>query len=115
MDTNVDPSSIGADPKLASTLQEGDIREHLRLWQQQRLIKEHSSSVVPPPQNRQLNASQNLATQSGEDDSFSKVTQEDEAEESEDDGFVEIGSDEPAPDFLKNELFLRRGDLVELL
>ncbi len=105
---------MGAEAKLKSSLERGDIREHLRLWQEQQDINSSIPNAVQPSPVSIIKDGQNLFTQSGEDESFSVITSEIEAEEVEDDDYLEFGSDEPTPDVLKNELFLRRGDLVEL-
>ena len=66
------------------------------------------------PLNSKTNIGQNLITQSGEDDGFKVVAQEQEAESLEDDEYTNYGFDTSVADVLKNELFLRQGDLVEL-
>jgi len=111
---HLDPSIMGAEAKLKSSLEGGNIREHLRLWQEhQDLVLNLPNAVQSSPVSKIKNG-QNLYTQSGEDESFTVITREIEAEEVEDDDHVDFGSDEPTPDVLKNELFLKRGDLVEL-
>lgn len=53
-----------------------------------------------------------MFTQSGEDDSFTAIARD---EEVEDDDDVNFGSDEPTLDIFAHQVFLRRGDLVELV
>lgn len=105
---------MGAEAKLKSSLDEGNIREHLRLWQEQQDLNLDLTNAAQSSPFSKIKDGQNLFTQSGEDESFTMITREIEAEEVEDDDYVGFGSDDPTPDVLKNELFLRRGDLVEL-
>ena len=93
----------------------GNIREHLKLWQRQQDTNKKLPNSISQPSSNTRNDSQNLFTQSSEDDSFTVVAREDEADEVEGDDKLEFGSDEFVPDVLRNEVFLRRGDLVELL
>jgi len=112
--TGIDPVLTELDAKLKSTLQEGSLREHLMLWQQQRDINLKLSSTHSIPSINQTKIGQNLTTQSGEDDIHKALAREDAADEVEGDSYAEFGSDEPAPDLLKNETFFRRGELVEV-
>lgn len=111
---HLDSSMMGAEAKLRSSLERGDIREHLRLWQKQQDLESNLPNTVQQSPFSMIKDGQNLFTQSGEDESFTVITREIEAEEVEDGDYVDFGSDEPTLDVLKNELFLRRGDLVEL-
>lgn len=102
------------DAKLKSSLEGGDIREHLKLWQEQQDLLPDSLGATKLPHISRPKTGQNLFTQSSEDQSLTTVTPEVKAEEIEDEDYVDFGSDEPTPDVLRNEMFLRRGDLVEL-
>ena len=115
IDAHPDPSSIAADAKLKSISKGGNIREHLRLWQEIQDGNTDLSSPAQLPSTSRATTDHNLFTQSGEDDSFKVVDREHEAESFEDDEYIDFGSDNSAADVLKNELFLRKGDLVELL
>ena len=57
--------------------------------------------------------SQNLFTQTGEDDSFNVVSPETELEIDED-NVLDYNAEEPMSNLFENSLFLRKGDLVEL-
>ena len=85
------------------------IREYLRSWQEQ-----HETALVDTsgrPSLGPLSETQNLFTQSGEDDSFSTIATDDEV----DDEFeIDLTSDQPSQDIFTRSVFLRRGDLVEL-
>ena len=104
---------MGFKDKLKSTLEEGRIQEHLRLWAQHVDTGGQTFKSLPLDRSRYYKGTQNLLTQSSEDESFNSVAQE-EADAVEDHEHLEFGSDDPAIDVLKNELFLRKGDLVEL-
>lgn len=110
----LDSSMLDAEAKLKSSLERGDIREHLRLWQKQQDLNSNLPNAVQSSRVSTRKDGENVLTQSGEDESFTVIDREIEAQELEDDDYVDFGSDEPMPDVLKNELFLRRGDLVEL-
>lgn len=105
---------MGIEAKLKLSLERGNIREHLRLWQEQQDINADLPRAIPPTFVSMTKDGQNRLTQSGEDESHIVITPETEIDEIDDDDHVEFGSDEPMPDVLKNEMFLRRGDLVEL-
>jgi hypothetical protein len=105
---------LDAEAKLKSSLEKGDIREHLRLWQKQQDLNSNLPNAVQLSRFSTRKDGENVLTQSGEDESFTVIDREIEVQEVEDDDYVDVGSDEPMPDVLKNELFLRRGDLVEL-
>lgn len=100
-----------SDENLRSTLGGENIREHLRLWQEQHQIRGGPAGAVVSSLGSTLTASQNLYTQSGEDDGFVLISRD---EETEDESDVELGSDDAALELLDNHLFFRRGDLVEL-
>lgn len=110
----MDPSTMEVEANLNSTFEGGNIREHLRLWQEQ-----HDSVAIPPsstglvPQSS-AHGSQNFITQSGEDESSTIITREAEAEGLEDEDYEDYGSKEPERDTAKKETFLRRGDLVQI-
>ena len=109
----MDPAHSATDPRLLSSLKGANIREHLQWWQKHHFTKEPNSSFGPPAK-AQHEASQNLSTQSGEVDSFSNVALEDEGDMLDDDGVEMVGAQEPTTDYLRNDLFVRKGDLVEL-
>lgn len=88
----------------------GGIREALSLWQEHHDTALASTSGQPP--STTLGEIQNLFTQSGEDESFTAITRDDDVEDYDDE---EIGSDELIPDTFTHQVFLRRGDLVDLL
>ena len=85
------------------------IREYLRSWQEQ-----HETIPVDTsgrPSSGPLSETQNLFTQSGEDDSFTAIARDDEVDDEID---IDFASDEPTQDIFAHSVFLRRGDLVEL-
>ena len=92
----------------------GSIREHLRLWQEQRDLETKLVAPVVPLSNNTPDASRNLYTQSGEDDSYKVLSQDEEAEEVAE-TLVEPHTDDRAPTLLGTQKYLRRGDLVELV
>ena len=86
------------------------IREALRLWQEQ-----HDSAVADSlgrTAPSTFSDTQNLLTQSEQDDSFTTLVRDDEMDD--DDG-MSIEPDEQDLDKFAPQIFLRRGDLVELL
>lgn len=101
---------IGSNPAGLVKGNSGGIRETLRLWQEQHDIALADTSGLAPPGT--LGDTQNLFTQSGEDESFTAIARDDEVEDNDD---VSFGSDEPTPDIFAHQVFLRRGDLVELV
>ena len=80
----------------------------LRLWQEQHDIALADTSRSP---SSTLSDIQNLFTQSGEDDSFTEIARDDEI----DDDDIKFESEERTPDIFAPQVFLRRGDLVELV
>ena len=110
--SRVDPSVTYSKPNHNFTLNGGNIREHLKLWQEEHSIKAEPIGALAPPQGSTPITSQNLYTQSGEDDSFTVISRDDETEEDSD---VDLQSDDAIPNIVENHLFLRRGDLVELM
>ena len=88
----------------------GGIREALKLWQEQHdsvqthISGQHASSA--------LEDSQNLLNQSGEDDSFTTISRDDEVDNDDD---ISIEREDQNPDIFIDETFLRRGDLVQLM
>ena len=103
-----DPTKIKGNPDELIKWKTG-IREYLRSWQEQ-----HESAVVDTsgrPSSGSLSETQNLFTQSGEDDSFTAIAQDDEAD---DEIEIDFPSDESTQDIFAHSVFLRRGDLVEL-
>ena len=106
----IDPSVIETNPAGLDKERPRRIREALRLWQEQ-----HDSAVADTsdrPPSSTLGDTQNLLTQSGEDNSFTTVLRDDEADN---DDYISMESEERTPDIFANEVFLRRGDLVELV
>lgn len=103
----------GETAKLESPFEGGNIRDHLRLWQEQQDRNPVSQGLAPSIKTTVPKAGENFFTQSGEDDTFNVVTRETELEV-EDDDHVDFSSEEPTSDALRNGLFLRKGDLVEL-
>ena len=93
----IDPSVIETNPAGLDKERPRRIREALR-------------SDRPPSST--LGDTQNLLTQSGEDNSFTTVLRDDEADN---DDYISMESEERTPDIFANEVFLRRGDLVELV
>ena len=84
----------------------------LRLWKEQYQSALADTSDLPPPSTL---GEQNLLTQSGEDDDLTSIVRSDETNDDDDDyDDVEVEADEPIPDIFAPQVFLRRGDLVEL-
>lgn len=105
------------DPPIIGTNQDGfgdgrptPIREALRLWQEQHDIALANNSGGRPSST--FGDTQNLFTQSGEDDSFTTITRDNELD---DDDEVIFDPEDRAPDISANHIYLRRGDLVELV
>lgn len=109
-DPSIESSIIETKPEELHKVKSVGIREVLRLWQEQHDISLADASGQPPSST--LSDTQNLFTQSGEDESFTAVARDDDFE---DDDNVDFGSDEPTPDIFAHQIFLRRGDLVELV
>ncbi|KAL9075487.1 MAG: hypothetical protein Q9161_001559 [Pseudevernia consocians] len=105
----IDPAIIGTNRNEHFKGESGGIREALRLWQDQHDIALADTSSQTHPST--LSDTQNLFTQSREDESFTVIARDDEVEDNDD---VIFGSDEPTPDIFAHQVFLRRGDLVEL-
>ena len=105
----LDPTSTNENPDEPIKWKSTGIREYLRSWQEQ-----HATALVDTsgrPSLGPLNETQNIFTQSGEDDSFATLAMDDEM----DDEFgTELKSDKPSQDIFTRSVFLRRGDLVEL-
>lgn len=88
----------------------GDIREALRVWQEQ-----HESTLADTSTQHvssTLKDSQNLLNQSGEDDSYTTIIPDDEMNNDEE---MSMDSEEQNPDIFACHFFLRRGDLVQLM
>ena len=79
------------------------------MWQEQHDIALAETLGRTPPST--LSDTQNLFTQSREDESSTAVARDDEVEDNDD---IEFGSDDPTPDIFAHQVFLRRGDLVDL-
>ena len=116
----VDPEDyarIGTDTKQQKQLGGSNIRDHLKLWQQQQAFEagtaERLKNVSPSLSNRST-PNQNTYTQSGEDDSSLILDNEIELDEEEPQGDVEWNAEGPDNDVLEESKFLQRGDLVEL-
>ena len=90
--------------------QSGGIREALRSWQEQHDIA--LADKPSQPASNTLSDTQNLFSQSGEDESLTAIVREDGVEDDDD---IYFGSDEPTPNIFAHQVFLRRGDLVELM
>ena len=69
-----------------------------------------ASSVTIPLQG-QSDDTQNILTQSGEDESLTKIIPNNEIDQ---DDYAISGPDEPTLDHFQNQVFLRKGDLVDL-
>ena len=85
------------------------IREALRLWQEQ-----HESTLADTSTQHiysTLKDSQNLHNQSGEDDSYTTIVRDDEMDDDEE---ISMDPEEQNPDIFAPQVFLRRGDLVQL-
>ena len=88
-----------------------DIKKHLKLWQEQQDSRPESIKSSSPSLGSTSSGLQNVLTQSGEDENFTQISRDDEVD---DDDHVSFGSDEPTLDIFRNQMFLRRGDMVEL-
>ena len=88
----------------------GGIREALRLWQEQHestladISTQHVSST--------LKDSQNLLNQSREDDGYTTIVHDGEMNNDEE---ISMDPEEQNPDIFACQIFLRRGDLVQLM
>ena len=80
------------------------------MWQEQHEIA--LADALGRPLSSTLSDTQNLFTQSGEDDSSTTIVRDDEVDEDDD---LDLESDEQTPDIFAHQVFLRRGDLVELV
>ncbi len=109
-DAQIDPPIIGASRDGHLKGEPGGIRGALRLWQEQQDVALVDTSGRIPPDT--LSDTKNLFTQSREDESFTAIARNDEVEDIDD---IEFGSDDPTPDIFAHQVFLRRGDLVDLL
>ena len=109
-DTKIDPAIVETSPDRLIEGSSRGIREALRLWQEQHKIAlaETSGRTLSST----LSDTQNLFTQSGEDESFIAIARDEELEDDDDD--VDFGPDEPSPNIFARQVYLRRGDLVEL-
>lgn len=106
----IDAPIVGTNPAGLVEGRPRRIREALELWQEQHDSALADTSGRPPP--RMLNDTQNLLTQSGEDNTFNTIVRDDEIDNYDDIG---IESEERTPDIFANEVFFRRGDLVEVV
>lgn len=106
----IDPPVVGTNPAGLVKGRPRRIREALELWQQQHDSGLADTSGRPP--SSMLSDTQNLLTQSGEDNTFNTIVRDDEVDNDDDIG---IESEERTPDIFANEVFLRRGDLVEVV
>lgn len=107
-----DPLTVDTTP-IFDTASSTGIREHLRLWQEQQ-NKDVEQNIITNVSPRNLStASQNILNQSGEDDSFTKLTEDSEMDE-EQHIDLHLEKDEVTTDIFQNRAFLRKGDLVEL-
>ena len=102
------------DASLKSKSSGESIREHLRLWQERRDLETKLIAPVVPLSNNTPDASRNLYTQSGEDDSYKVLSQDEEAEDVAG-TLMEPHTDDRTPTLLGAQKYLRRGDLVELV
>ena len=93
------------------------IREHLNLWQEQHDLKTKLVSPVVPLSTNTSDASQNLYTQSGEDENLKLLSHDERDEEVEDVAgtTMEPDTDDSTPSLFGAQKYLRRGDLVELV
>lgn len=105
------------DASLKPSLGGGSIREHLKSWQEQHDLKTKLVAPVVPLSNNTSDASQNLYTQSGEDESSEVLSQDEPDEEAEDVAgtMMEPDTDDSTPSLFGAQKYLRRGDLVELV
>ena len=104
-----DPLVLGTNPHRASGYHARGIREALKLWQEQHDVALAVASSGPPPSS--YGDTQNLVTQSGEDESYTAIARD---EEPEDDDPIDLEPGEPVPGIFSRRIFLRQGDLVEL-
>ena len=81
------------------------------MWQEQHGIQAGRAAAPVLLLDNTISTSQNLYTQSGEDDSFTLISRDEEADDDDD---FHLGSDGTTLELLDNQLFLRRGDMVEL-
>ena len=109
----LDLPNVLEDVSLKSNLRGGSIREHLRLWQEQHDLETKLVAPAVPISNKS-DASRNLYTQSGEDDSYRVISQDEEAEDVAG-TMVEPHTDDRTPTLFGAQKYLRRGDLVELV
>ncbi len=110
----LDLPTLFEDASLKSNLSGGSIREHLKLWQEQHDLETKQVAPVVPLSNNTPDASQNLYTQSGEDDSYKVISQDEEAEDVAV-TMMEPDTDDSTPTLFRSQKYLRRGDLVELV
>ena len=113
----LDQPIVPQDASLKSRLGRASIREHLRLWQEQHNLEGKLVAPVAPVSNNTSDASPNLYTQSGEDESYKVISQDERDEEAEDVAvtMMEPDTDDSTPSLLGVQKYLRRGDLVELV
>ena len=113
----LDQPIVLQDTSLKPSLGGGSIREHLRLWQEQHDLETKLVAPVVPLSNNTSDASPNLYTQSGGDESYKVVSQDERDEEAEDVAgtMMEPDADDSTPSLLGTQKYLRRGDLVELV
>ena len=113
----LDQPIVLEDASLKSSLSGGSIREHLRLWQEQHDLDSKLVAPVVPLSDNTSDASRNLYTQSGEDESYKVLSQDERDEEAEDvaSTTIEPDTDDSTPTLLGTQKYLRRGDLVELV
>ena len=105
----IDPPVVGTNPAGLVKGRPRRIREALELWQEQHDSGLADTSGRPP--SSMLSDTKNLLTQSGEDNAFNMIVRDDEVDNDDDIG---IESEQGAPDIVANEVFYRRGDLVEV-
>ena len=101
------------DVSLKSNLSGGNIREHLRLWQEQRDLEIKLVAPIVPIANTP-DASLNLDTQSGEGESYKVLSPDEEADDVAG-AMMELHTDDRTPTLLGTQRYLRRGDLVEFV
>lgn len=106
----IDPPVVGTNPAGLVKGRPRRIREALELWQEQHDSGLADTSGRPP--SSMLSDTKNLLTQSGEDNAFNMIVRDDEVDNDDDTG---IESEEGNPDIVANEVFYRRGDLVEVM
>ena len=106
----IDPPSSEADLAGLAKGRHGDIREALRLWQEQHestLADTSTQHVSSTPKD-----SQNLLNQSREDDGYTTIVRDDEMNDDEE---ISMDPEEQNLDIFACQVFLRRGDLVQLM